>query len=214
MYADALYKFKSKVICTLGPVSREVPVLEKMLRAGMKVARFNFSHGEHEYHQHTLDNLRIASANTGILCGVLLDTKGPEIRTGFLANGDAVHLTAGSEVTLTTDYEHKGDETCIAVSYKNLAKDVRPGSKILAADGSITFTVLQCDVTGGKVTARVENNAKLGERKNMNLPGVVVDLPTITEKDTNDLLEWGVKNKVDFIAASFVRKGSYLDHIR
>ena len=112
MYADALYKFKSKVICTLGPVSREVPVLEKMLRAGMKVARFNFSHGEHSYHQHTLDNLRIASANTGILCGVLLDTKGPEIRTGFLANGDAVHLTAGSEVTLTTDYEHKGDETC------------------------------------------------------------------------------------------------------
>ena len=72
MYADALYKFKSKVICTLGPVSREVPVLEKMLRAGMKVARFNFSHGEHSYHQHTLDNLRIASANTGILCGVLL----------------------------------------------------------------------------------------------------------------------------------------------
>ena len=214
MYADALYKFKSKVICTLGPVSREVPVLEKMLRAGMKVARFNFSHGEHSYHQHTLDNLRIASANTGILCGVLLDTKGPEIRTGFLANGDAVHLTAGSEVTLTTDYEHKGDETCIAVSYKNLAKDVRPGSKILAADGSITFTVLQCDVTGGKVTVRVENNAKLGERKNMNLPGVVVDLPTITEKDANDILEWGVKNKVDFIAASFVRKGSDLDHIR
>ena len=170
-------------------MSREIPVLTEMLRAGMKVARFNFSHGEHVYHQYTLDNLRQACANTGLLCGVLLDTKGPEIRTGFLKGGNAVTLKAGSEIILTTDYGVKGDATIIAVSYPSLAKDVKPGSKILAADGSITFTVMSCDASAATVKVRVENDAKLGERKNMNLPGVVVNLPTITEKDKNDIIE-------------------------
>jgi pyruvate kinase len=211
---DTSHKFKTKIICTLGPVSRDVPKLEDMLRAGMNVARFNFSHGTHEYHQGTLDNLRIASLNTGIRCGVLLDTKGPEIRTGILAGGGPVMLVKDSTVTLTTDYTAKGDATIIGVSYASLAKDVSPGSQILCADGSITFTVLSCDVAAGTVQVRCENSAKLGERKNMNLPGVNVDLPTITEKDRDDLINWGVKNKVDFIAASFVRKGSDLDFIR
>jgi pyruvate kinase len=206
--------FKSKIVCTLGPVSRTVEILETMLRAGMSIARFNFSHGSHEYHQETLDNLRTACANTGIMCGVLLDTKGPEIRTGMLANGGPVMLEAGAEITLTTDYEFKGDASKIAVSYPDLAKDVSPGSKILCADGSVTLTVLECDTANGEVKCRLENSAKLGERKNMNLPGVVVNLPTITEKDRHDLLEWGVKNNVDFIAASFVRKGSDVEYIR
>ena len=206
--------FKSKIICTLGPVSRTVEILEQMLRAGMSIARFNFSHGSHEYHQETLDNLRTACANTGIQCGVLLDTKGPEIRTGMLACGGPVMLEAGNEVILTTDYEFKGSAEKIAVSYPDLAKDVEPGSKILCADGSVTFTVLECDVAKGEVKCRLENSAKLGERKNMNLPGAVVNLPTITEKDRHDLLEWGVKNNVDFIAASFVRKGSDVEYIR
>jgi len=206
--------FMSKIVCTLGPVSRTVEILETMLRAGMSIARFNFSHGSHEYHQETLDNLRTACANTGITCGVLLDTKGPEIRTGMLANGGPVMLEAGAEITLTTDYEFKGDASKIAVSYPDLAKDVSPGSKILCADGSVTLTVLECDTASGEVKCRLENSAKLGERKNMNLPGVVVNLPTITEKDRHDLLEWGVKNNVDFIAASFVRKGSDIEYIR
>ena len=206
--------FKSKIICTLGPVSRTVEILEKMLRAGMSIARFNFSHGSHEYHQETLDNLRRACANTGIHCGVLLDTKGPEIRTGMLACGGPVMLEAGNEITLTTDYDFKGSAEKIAVSYPDLAKDVKPGSKILCADGSVTFTVLECDVAKGEVRCKLENSAKLGERKNMNLPGVVVNLPTITEKDRHDLIEWGVKNQVDFIAASFVRKGSDVEYIR
>ena len=206
--------FKSKIICTLGPVSRTVDVLESLLKAGMSIARFNFSHGSHEYHQETLDNLRIASANTGIACGVLLDTKGPEIRTGMLAGGGPVMLEYGSEVILTTNYDFAGDATKIAVSYPDLAKDVAPGSKILCADGSITFKVISCDVEKGEVKVTCENSAKLGERKNMNLPGVVVNLPTITEKDRHDLIDWGVKNNVDFIAASFVRKGSDVDYIR
>jgi len=212
--APANHKFKTRIICTLGPVSREVSVLEEMLKKGMNIARFNFSHGDHEYHKGTLDNLRIASKNLGIRCGVLLDTKGPEIRTGMLDHGEPVFLEKDSEITLTTDYDIKGNKNLIAVSYSSLAKDVAPGSQILCADGSITFTVLSCNVDAGTVQVRAENSAKLGERKNMNLPGVNVDLPTITEKDRDDILNWGVKNKVDFIAASFVRKGSDIEHIR
>ena len=212
--APANHKFKTRIVCTLGPVSREVSVLEEMLKKGMNIARFNFSHGDHAYHKETLDNLRIASKNLGIRCGVLLDTKGPEIRTGMLDHGEPVFLEKDSEITLTTDYEIKGNKNLIAVSYASLAKDVAPGSQILCADGSITFTVLSCDVDAGTVQVRAENSAKLGERKNMNLPGVNVDLPTITEKDRDDILNWGVKNKVDFIAASFVRKGSDIEHIR
>ena len=205
---------KSKIVCTLGPVSRTVPILEKMLKAGMSIARFNFSHGSHEYHQETLDNLRQASKNTGILCAVLQDTKGPEIRTGLLEHGEPVNYHAGDEITLTTNYDTVGNNKLIAVSYPDLAKDVSVGSKILCADGSLTLTVLKCNVAEGTVVVKAENSAKLGERKNMNLPGVNVNLPTITEKDRDDLLNWGVKNGVDFIAASFVRKGSDIDYIR
>ena len=206
--------FKTKIICTLGPSSRTVEQLENLLQTGMSVARFNFSHGSHEYHQETLDNLRKASENTGLMCAVFLDTKGPEIRTGMLDNGEPVQLHQGEELILTTDYEVKGNAKKIAVSYPDLAKDVKRGSKILCADGSITLKVLETDVAKGEVLCRCENSAMLGERKNMNLPRVNVNLPTITEKDKDDILNWGVKNNVDFIAASFVRKGSDIDVIR
>ena len=184
--------FKSKIVCTLGPVSRTVPILEKMLKAGMSIARFNFSHGSHEYHQETLDNLRQASENTGIMCAILQDTKGPEIRTGLLEHGEPVHYHAGDEITLTTNYDTVGNNKLIAVSYPDLAKDVSVGSKILCADGSLTLTVLKCNVAEGTGVVKAENSAKLGERKNMNLPGVNVNLPTITEKARDDLLNWGV----------------------
>ena len=206
--------FKTKIICTLGPSSRTVEQLENLLQTGMSVARFNFSHGTHEYHQETLDNLKKATENTGLMCAVFLDTKGPEIRTGMLENGEPVQLHQGEELILTTDYEVKGNAKKIAVSYPDLAKDVKRGSKILCADGSITLKVLDTDVRKGEVVCRCENSAMLGERKNMNLPRVNVNLPTITEKDKDDILNWGVKNNVDFIAASFVRKGSDIDVIR
>ena len=115
--APANHKFKTRIVCTLGPVSRDVPKLEEMLRKGMNIARFNFSHGSHEYHQETLDNLRIASKNIGIRCGVLLDTKGPEIRTGMLDHGEPVFLEKDSEVKLTTDYATIGNKNLVAVSY-------------------------------------------------------------------------------------------------
>ncbi|GFR44064.1 hypothetical protein Agub_g5224, partial [Astrephomene gubernaculifera] len=205
---------KTKVVCTLGPKSRSVEVLEELLRAGMSVARFNFSHGSHDYHQETLDNLRQAMNNTKVMCAAMLDTKGPEIRTGTLKDGKPVQLTAGQEVTITTDYSIAGDEKTIAMSYKKLAQDVKPGSQILCADGSIVLEVISTDPANGTVRARCMNTAMLGERKNVNLPGVVVDLPTLTDKDVDDILNWAIPNDIDFIAASFVRKGSDLDTIR
>ncbi|KAH1243348.1 Pyruvate kinase, cytosolic isozyme [Glycine max] len=248
-------KPKTKIVCTLGPASRSVPMIEKLLRAGMNVARFNFSHGSHEYHQETLDNLRAAMENTGILCAVMLDTKarptrsvfhilspfclicvyiyiliadfvffvyksyvlianGPEIRTGFLKDSKPIQLKQGNEITISTDYDLKGDEKTICMSYKKLPEDVRPGMVILCADGTISFTVLSCDKQAGLVQCRCENSATLGERKNVNLPGVIVDLPTLTDKDKEDILAWGVPNKIDMIALSFVRKGSDLVEVR
>lgn len=103
----------------------------------MNVARFNFSHGSHEYHQETLDNLRTAQINTGVMCAVLLDTKGPEIRTGFLKDGRKVKLEKGKEIMVTTDYEHTGDSSMIAMSYKSLPKDVAPGGVILCAQDDL-----------------------------------------------------------------------------
>ncbi|CAF2155554.1 hypothetical protein HID58_044664 [Brassica napus] len=205
---------KTKIVCTLGPVSRSVEMIEKLLKAGMNVARFNFSHGTHEYHQGTLDNLRIAMKNTGILCAVMLDTKGPEIRTGFLKEGKPVQLIHGQEITISTDYTLEGDSNTISMSYKKLAEDLKSEDRILCSDGTISMTVLSCDKVNGLVRCRCENSATLGEKKNVNLPGVVVDLPTLTEKDQEDILNWGVPNKIDIIALSFVRKGSDLDLVR
>ncbi|KAK4706912.1 hypothetical protein R3W88_033532 [Solanum pinnatisectum] len=198
---------KTKIVCTLGPASRSVPMVEKLLRADMNVARFNFSHGSHDYHQETIDNLRQAMENTGILCAIMLDTKGPEIRTGFLKDSKPVQLKQGQEITVSTDYNIKSDESMICMSYKKLAEDVKPQSVILCADGTITFIVLSCDKEKGLVRCRCENTAALGERKNVNLPGVIVDLPTLTDKDKDDILNWGVPNHIDMIALSFVRKG-------
>lgn len=205
---------KTKIVCTLGPASRSVEMIEKLLKAGMNVARFNFSHGTHQYHQETLDNLRTAMQNTGILCAVMLDTKGPEIRTGLLKDGKPIQLKQGQEITISTDYTIRGDENMISMSYKKLVEDLEPNSVILCSDGTITLTVLDCDKKQGLVRCRCENTAVLGEKKNVNLPGVIVDLPTLTEKDKEDILGWGVPNKIDIIALSFVRKGSDLVAVR
>lgn len=145
----------------------------------------------------------------------MLDTKGPEIRTGFFANDvKKITLIKGETLILTSDYEFLGDATKIACSYAALAKSVTVGQQILVADGSLVLVVTSIDMTTNEVHCRIENNCSIGERKNMNLPGVIVDLPTLTEKDIVDLQEWGVKNHVDFIAASFVRKPSDVIKIR
>ncbi|CAD5178427.1 unnamed protein product [Musa acuminata subsp. malaccensis] len=137
------------------------------------------------------------------LCHAARHTKGPEIRIGFLKDGKPIHLQKGQEITITPDYSIKGDENMISMSYKMLAEDLKPNSAILCADGTITLTVLACDKESGLVRCRCENSTVLGERKNVNLPGVIVDLPTLTKKDKEDILKWGIPNKIDMIALSF-----------
>jgi len=205
---------KTHIICTLGPSSRSVEDLENLLLAGMSVARFNFSHGTHEYHLETLTNLRAACESVGKICAVLLDTKGPEIRTGALVDGESVRLRRGSLIELTTDYAVLGTSERVAISYQHLARDVNQGDTILMSDGNVMMEVLETDVEKGTVRCECLNDATLGERKNCNLPGVTVDLPTMTEKDLHDIIGFGVVNDVDFIAASFVRKASDVTKIR
>ena len=148
---------------------------------------------------------------------VLLDTKGPEIRSGFF-DTDAMQkldLVKGQTLVLTGDYSYKAvDSSKLACSYDQMAEDVKPGQQILVADGSLVLTVISCDVTNKKVTCRVDNNASIGERKNMNLPGVKVGLPTFTKKDVDDIVNFGIKNGVEFIAASFVRTGQDVRNLR
>ena len=201
---------KTKIICTLGPACWSEEGLSKLIDAGMNAARFNFSHGDHEGHATVLERLRNVAKRKHRNIAILMDTKGPEIRTGFFSGSDTktIHLVKGDTITLTSDYTFKGDATKLACSYPSLAKSVKTGQPILVADGSLVLTVLSCDESHGEVTCRIENTCSIGERKNMNLPGVIVDLPTFTEKDVYDIVEFGCKYQVDFIAASFIRKAS------
>ena len=123
-------------------------------------------------------------------------------------------MTKGENITLTADYAFKGSSKKLACSYATLATSVTPGQSILVADGSLVLTVLSCHPAEGEVICRIENDCSIGERKNMNLPGVIVDLPTLTEKDIDDIQNWGVKNDVDYVAASFVRKASDVHKLR
>ncbi|EQC31720.1 pyruvate kinase [Saprolegnia diclina VS20] len=205
---------RTKIFCTIGPACWTVEKLTAMIDAGMNVARFNFSHGDHKGHGEVLNRLRTAIASRPHKhVAIMLDTKGPEIRTGFLATEDKkVHIEKGSIVEWTTDYEFLGDETKLACSYEDLPTSVQVGGTILVADGSLVFEVTEVLETG--VKARALNSATLGERKNMNLPGAKVTLPTMTERDEDDIVNWGLVQGVDYIAASFVRTAQDIDNIR
>jgi len=142
----------------------------------------------------------------------MLDTKGPEIRTGMLRENKPIDIVAGQQLKIVTDYAIEGDTKQIACSYKSLPQTVNVGSTIYIADGSLTCEVTE--VHEDSVMVHCKNGCKLGERKNMNLPEAIIDLPTLTDQDTNDLVEFGVKYGVDFVAASFVRKASDVEYIR
>lgn len=204
---------KTKIVCTLGPACWSEEKLLELIDAGMNIARFNFSHGDHKTHGETLARLRSCLAQRPHKnVGIMLDTKGPEIRTGFLKNHDKVTIKKGQKFELTTDYEFLGDENRIACSYDKLAKSVAPGSTILIADGSLVLKVT--DVQDDLVTTEALNGAVIGERKNMNLCGSKVFLPTLTEKDEDDLVNFGIVQGVDFISASFVRTPEDVENIR
>lgn len=177
----------------------------------MNVARLNFSHGSHEYHAGVIAKLREYLASSRRMAGIMLDTKGPEIRSGKLVGGADIKVVAGSELILTSDYTHVGDEKMIAQSYKALPQSVAEGSEILVDDGLISLTVIKVD--GERVICRVKNDGLIGETKGINLPGAKVDLPPITEKDKSDL-KFGCIQQVDMVAASFIRKAADVHEIR
>ena len=209
------YRRKTKIVCTMGPACWSTERLVEMIDKGMNVARLNFSHGDHTSHGATIDRLNEAQAlRPERTISYMLDTKGPEIRTGMLEGGQTVELHAGGLLTLTTDYEFKGNSSRIACSYPKLPLSVREKGLILVADGSITLEVVSISPSAGEVVTRVVNGGKLGERKNMNLPGCVVDLPVISEKDRDDLVNFAIPRGCHFIAASFVQSAADVRHIR
>ncbi|GAA5219056.1 pyruvate kinase PykF [Corallincola platygyrae] len=201
---------KTKIVCTIGPASESKEMLTKLVKAGMNVMRLNFSHGDYDEHGARINAVREVSAETGQKVAILLDTKGPEIRTMNLADGDVV-LEAGQTFTLTTDQSVVGDKTRVAVTYEDFAKDLSVGNTVLLDDGLIQLTVTE--ITGNDVVCRVENTGELGNKKGVNLPGVSVNLPALSEKDKSDLV-WGASQGVDFVAASFIRRESDVLEIR
>ncbi len=200
---------KAKIVCTIGPASESVEMLKKMMRAGMNVARLNFSHGSHEEHAARIANIRQACKETGKQVAILLDTKGPEIRTGTLAV-DSVELVENNIITLTTE-EVAGTAERVSITYKDLPQDVEVGNTILIDDGLIGLTVEQ--IEGTEIICRIKNGGTLKSKKGVNVPGVKIKLPGITDKDAADI-EFGIQQKVDYIAASFVRKASDILEIR
>ncbi|AUS08228.1 pyruvate kinase [Laceyella sacchari] len=200
---------KTKIVCTIGPASEDVATLKELISNGMNVARLNFSHGSYEEHGKRIENIRQAAAELGQTVAILLDTKGPEIRTGELKD-PSVELIAGEQIILTTE-QIEGDAKRISISYAGLAADVHPGSIILIDDGLIGLRVES--VEGTEITCTILNGGTLKSRKGVNVPGVKINLPGITEKDAADI-RFGIEQKVDFIAASFVRKPQDVLEIR
>ena len=200
---------KSKIVCTIGPASESLENIKKLILAGMNVARLNFSHGDFEEHGARINTIRQASKELGKTVAILLDTKGPEIRTGKL-EVEPIELVQDEYLTLTTE-EILGDQNRISITYNNLPNDVQVGSTILIDDGLIGLTVV--DIQGTEIKTRIVNGGTIKSKKGVNVPGVSISLPGITEKDTNDIV-FGIGQDIDFIAASFVRKASDVLEIR
>nr|AIT70049.1 pyruvate kinase [Melanothamnus japonicus] len=205
-------RIRSKVICTVG-VNVEMERLSMLVESGMNIMRLNFSHGSHEHHGRAIANLRQYLARSGRMCAIMLDTKGPEIRTGKLEGGKEVSLVSGNTITLTTDTSFVGNASRISHSYTSMATTVSEGSEVLIDDGLISLTVSTIDKETGDVICRINNNGLLGETKGVNLPGAAIDLPALTEKDKADL-QFGCEQQVDLVAASFIRKASDVEDIR
>jgi pyruvate kinase len=202
---------KTKIICTIGPSSETKETLKELLKSGMNMMRLNFSHGNYEEHKEKIDNFRAAQAETGIRAALMLDIKGPKIRTTKLKDGKNVNIVAGQEFIITTDKSVIGDETIAAVTYEDIIQDVKIGEKLLIDDGLLQFSIKE--IVGNKIICIALNNGELGENKGVNLPKAKVSLPAISEKDKNDLI-FGCQQGVDYVAASFIRKADDVKDVR
>ena len=200
---------KTKIVCTLGPSSNTPEIIEKMIKAGMNVARFNFSHGSHEEHKQRIDMVRAASQKLGIPVALLLDTKGPEIRLGKFKNG-TIMMEAGKDFTLTAR-DIEGDETIASMNYKELPQDVKAGDHILLSDGLVNLEVVS--VEGKDIHTKILNSGKMSDRKRVAVPGIAINLPAVSETDAADI-EFGCRMNMDWIAASFIQRGKDVLTIR
>ena len=208
MEVHSLYG-KTKIVCTLGPASSRTEIIEKMIRAGMDVVRLNFSHGTHEDHAAAMKAVREAADRAGEPITILQDLQGPKIRTGKLATPE-VRLADGAKFTITIN-EIAGTAERVSTTYQNLPKDVKPGDTILMDDGLLQLRVLGATATD--VMTEVVHGGILKEHKGINLPGVTVSAPSLTEKDMEDL-EFGIANDIDYVALSFVRTGDDIRRLR
>lgn len=192
---------RTKIICTLGPATDNKEVLKDMMRAGMNVARMNFSHGSHEEHKMRMDMVRECRKELGLPIGIMLDTKGPEIRLKTFKDGK-VTLVDNQTFTLTTR-EVEGDESIVSISYDGLPSDVSVGTRILIDDGLLGFEVLEVK-DGTDIVCKCLNGGPLSNRKSINVPGIKLNMPFVSEKDRADIV-FGLEQGIDFIAASFTR---------
>src|SRR3954464_11541068 len=210
IHASAHNLRKAKIVCTVGPASNTEAVLRDLMRFGMDVARLNFSHGSYEDHSRSIERLRKVANKEGHTICILQDLQGPKIRTGRLKNRMPVAIKAGSKLTITPS-DVPGTAQTISTTFQTLAREVEPGSRILLSDGLIELRVEK--VHSGDVTCEVINGGLLGEHKGINLPGTVVTVPSLTEKDEKDL-EFGLKHGVDLVAVSFVRSADDVRYVK
>lgn len=202
---------KTKIVCTIGPASESPEMLEKLMTEGMNVARLNFSHGDHEEHAARIKNIRHVASKLDKTVGILLDTKGPEMRTHSMENG-AVELKKGQAITVSMK-EVTGTSEKFSISYEGLINDVDTEDRILLDDGLVELKIKEIDKVAGEIHCEVLNDGLLKNKKGVNVPGVSVNLPGITEKDESDIL-FGIEQQVDFIAASFIRRNKDVLEIR
>lgn len=203
------YRRKTKIICTLGPSTDAEETMEELIKSGMNIARFNFSHGDHAEQEERLKHLKNVREKLNAPVAAILDTKGPEIRLRLFKNGSA-DLVEGQSFRLTTR-DIEGDETQVSISYEDLPKDVREGDHILLDDGLIQLQVKS--VNGPDINCIVENGGHISDKKGVNVPNVDLSMPYISPKDRSDLI-FGVEQGFDFIAASFTRTAADINEIR
>ena len=205
---------RTKIVCTMGPATESDEVLRELIKNGMNVARFNFSHGSHAYHRQNIGRVRSISEELGIPVAIMLDTKGPEVRTGLLEGGQKVTVNTGDKIVVTaqpTTEDWHGNAGHISLDYLNLPNEVEKGSVILIDDGLVGLEVDH--VEGNDMHCVVTNGGEIGEKKGVNVPNVEIGLPSVTEQDIADIM-FGCELGIDAIAASFIRNAQAVDEIR